>query len=297
MGQRERVRQNRQRINDFVSETIKLQGENPTMSPDLVARQAALNITEKDPEFDPGIVGGFQKFASGLDRGPSTVLTGPIAEGILNQPTGIDRAKIKEAILASQAARRGTAGPVKPTAEQKQRDSDLAIINRKTSNPTQVNEAKARVVASGQLVEPTAPKEQIDKGFSEIMDGLKKLSKVQKGDVLDRRFGKEAFDAGLEKAEEVGWEDGINPESVKRDFEEWWDEQFEAEKDQTFQKFQDRAEFQEVAKDTGIAAKIEEAFKAGTITQEQKKKIESGLAKDPTKAEQILQALQNRGAR
>lgn len=248
-GEREELRQKRQQINDFVSETIKLQGENPTMSPDLVSRQAALNISQKDPTFDPGIAGLFQKFAAGARPPDTTTLTGPIAEGLLSEPTGIRRDLIKaqiESTRALTAARTGATGPAKPTAAQKQRDSDIAVLNRKAATPTQRNEAKSRLLASGQLAEPNASKAEIDSDFSDIMDELKELSVVQKGDVLDRRFGKKAFDAGLKQATENAFKQGANPESVKTLFETWWDEQFEAEKGQIFQKFQDRSEFQEV---------------------------------------------------
>ena len=76
------------------------------------------------------------------------------------------------------------------------------------------------------------------------MDGLKERSKRQKGDILDKRFGKDAFDAGLKEAEDRAIKEGVDPGGIKGLFDIWWDEQFAKEEGQTFQKFQDRAEFQ-----------------------------------------------------
>lgn len=253
-GQRERLRQDRQRINDFVGETIKLQGENPTMSPDLVARQAALNITQKDPEFDPGIVGLTQRFASGLTPGPSTALTGPIAEGILSEPTGINRERIREAIDASRAARTGKVGGFKPTPGDIQRDKDTAILNdtnlRKgeTNSEGQKAAARDRLRKNPDLFRITASLDELDDEFAPIMKKLKDL-RVQRGK-FDKVFGKKAFDAGLKQAKENGLDDGVHEDSTEEEFGKWWDAQFEAEKDQTFQKFQDRAEFQDVEPET-----------------------------------------------
>ncbi len=243
LTQREKLRQDKQLTSDFVTESIRLM--NQGVDPDEAGRLAALTITEKGPTFDKGIAGLFQKFSS--PRGPSTTLTGPIASGILGEPTGIRRDVIKAQLEATQALtkqRRGVGGVVKPTAGQKQRDSDIAIVNREKATPTQKNEAKSRLLASGQLVEPNASKEEIDAEFSDVMDGLKELSKVQKGDVLDRRFGKDAFDAGLKESEDRALKEGVDPRSIKEKFNTWWDEQFAKEEGQTFQKFQDRKEFQ-----------------------------------------------------
>ena len=265
-GQREELRQKRQQINDFVSETIKLQGENPTMSPDLVSRQAALNISQKDPTFDTGIAGLFQKFAAGARPPDTTTLTGPITEGLLSEPTGIRREAIKAQIESSRAlaaSRTGAGGVVKPTPGQKQRDSDIAVLNRDAATPTQRNEAEQRLLASGELVEANADKAEIDSDFADIMDGLKDKRERFGAIGADKRFGKVAFDAGLKEVKDAALKEGVHPESIKLKFEEWWDEQFNAEEGQRFQKFQDRSEFQEEVAATGdvdVASLSDEAL-------------------------------------
>ena len=141
MGQREQVRQDKRMVNDFVTENIRLSGINETLppevqlSPDEVSQRAAANITNKGPQFSGGIAGGFQKFASRFTGGPSTTLTGPIAESLLKQPTGLRRDLIKAQIEASQARAAGSIA--KPTEGQRQRDSDMKIMGNEKATTGQ----------------------------------------------------------------------------------------------------------------------------------------------------------------
>ncbi|KKK51196.1 hypothetical protein LCGC14_3117360, partial [marine sediment metagenome] len=83
----------------------------------------------------------------------------------------------------------------------------------------------------------------------------------------------------------------IDPDTVKGEFEKWWDKQFAAEKGQKFQKFEDRAEFQAGSDAVSIASQIEAALKAGTITQEERDSAQRILVADPTTEQTIREAL------
>ena len=250
LGQREKIRQDSQRINDFVSETIRLTGEG--LEPDIAAQQAAVNITKKDPTFDPGIAGGFQRFASGLISGPSTTLTGPIAQTLLDQPTGINKEKVRAQIEASKAlAQSRTSIDITVGGEftegQKQRVKLVKIIEDDESE-NQLRSAEARQKLSELPKEDLLDFSDVDpkqaaKEFSGVMKGLKDLRERSATNKLDKRFGKEAFDAGLKEAVALGLNDGIDPDTIKVEFEKWWDKQFAAEKGQKFQKFEDQATF------------------------------------------------------
>lgn len=318
LGTQERLRQDRQSLSDFVSENLRLQGENAKLqpefqlSPDEISQRAALSVTQKDPQFAKGLQGVFQKFASGLTQGPSTALTGPIAEGLLKEPTGIRRELIRSQIEANRARRTGAARkPGELTAGQKQRDRLVKIIaDDETPSQRKANEARQKLkeLPKEDLFNlDSASKENIDKEFSKAMKGLGG-TRVQAGpNPLDKKFGAESYKQGLKKAIDVGLEDGVDPDAVEEAFNTWWDEQFLAEKGQVFQKFRPRSAFQEIESEfepepetktgTDISAQIEKALKAGTITQAQKDKIEAGLLKDPTKAEEILQALSKQGTK
>lgn len=267
LGERERLRQESQRITSFISENIQLTAENPELDPDQIARQAAVNVTQADPTFDKGLAGGFQKFASGLIPAPSTTLTEPIARGLLEEPTGIRKELIKAQLESTLALTRqrtapGAVEPEKPTAAAKQRDSDVRILNSDTATDIAKDEATGRLLRSDELVAVNESPQELDKVFSKIMDGLKKLQIKAKGDILDKKFGKDAFDQGLKDAQEQGLKEGVHPESVKQEFEKWWDQQFQKEKSQVFQKFQDRKEFQAIAE-------TDTAFDVKQLTDEQ----------------------------
>lgn len=301
LGEREEIRQNKQRISNFISENIRLTAENEKLqpesrlSPDEISQQAALKVTEAEPEFAKGLLGGIQRFAGGLRPGPSTTLTGPIAKGLLDLPTGLRKDLIKAQIEATRGLATSRVGTGK-AAKKRKRDAALRVIQSDKSTPTQVNEAKDELLTGGLLAKINESPEEVDKEFSKIMKGKKRIR--AKGNILDKKFGEEAFGEGLKEAIEAGFEEGVHPESITENFEKWWDAQFAEEKGQPFQKFQDRAEFQDVdavidaekkvTVSEDLSVKIEAALKAGTITQDDKKSIESGLAKDPSKQQQVL---------
>ena len=285
LAEREQVRQDRQRISDFITENIRLTGENPDMDPDQIAQQAAANVTAKEPQFSGGIAGGFQRFASRLGPGgPSTALTGPIAGELLNQPTGLRADVIKEQILASQASRQQKAdAPEKPTAGQRQRDSDITIVNSSKSTPGQKTEARERLKSSPDLFEVNESDEELAKEFQKVLKGKKK---IKSGRTLDKVFGKEAFDAALEEAIENGLKEGASPESVTQAFENFWDEQFQKEKGQKFQKFQDRKEFA-----SSIEEALQKALKAGTIDAGDVEKARKLIKDNPANEAKVLELL------
>ena len=250
IGLREKNRQDKVNINKFLTRTIELTGQG--LDPDIASQQAAIEISQQDPQFDKGIAGGFQRFASGLNRAPSTTLTGPIAQQLLSQPVGLDAAKIKaqierdRAFTAQKIAGKQTE-PFKKTPEQKQRDSDIKILDTGKASGGQIREAQERLKA----LPPGTLFDINEKGaaeaFEKVFDKLKPEITRQKNVVFgfdDKVFGKESFDLGLEAAINEGLKDGIDPASMEREYIKWWDSKVEGQKGQKFQEFQARTEFE-----------------------------------------------------
>ncbi len=302
LSQQEELRQNRQRTSDFISENIRLQGENAKLqpefqlSPDEISQRAALSVTQKDPQFAKGLQGAFQKFASGLTPGPSTMLTGPIAEGLLSEPTGIRRDLIKSQIEATRALATSRTGVEEgPTKEDKARDRDIAIVTREKAPGGQKNQAFARLRKNKALFKITASVEETDEIFRPRMEKLKDLKIKAPGNIFrkiggDKMFGKEAFDAGLEKAKLEGLRQGVHEDSTEEAFVAWWDAEAAKEDPKGFgREFQPTSEFRDT--DVDILTQIEEALKAGTVTQEERDTAIKALQTDPTKADVIREAL------
>ncbi len=264
VSEREKIRQSRKQLNDFVTETIRLTGTG--LEPDLAAQQAAVNITKRDPTFDPGLLGGFQRFASGIDPGPSTTLTEPIANKFLADPTGIDRERIKAGIEASEASVRAsdaladsrkTVAATKPgqlTDDEKTRDRLASIIGTidRSKNPEQKSAKRAEALKlMSQLPKESllalsgAESEDIDTEFSTVMKGLSKKLRINtKGNVFNEMWGETAFDRALRDAQDQALSEGVDPDTVQPIFEKWWD--FKAQASGFKREFQPRSEFQDI---------------------------------------------------
>ena len=272
MGQREQLRQDKQSINDFVTENIRLSGINETLppevqlTPDQVSQRAAANITNKGPQFSEGLAGGFQKFANRFTGGPSNVLTGPVASKLLGpseEPTGIRRDLIRQQIESSQAL----------TAQRKQK-----------LEGTGEDSAKASLGKSAMT--------------SFLNKGIKSQPKIDRKGTWDNIYGEEAYRNILEKAQEEREAYGMSATETTQFVNKWWDTQYDKKKGTKWQHVQDRQVFdpaptpeQKVAIDQidpAIFAEITEAVNDGTLTDDEIKSIEAGLEADPTKAQQIV---------
>ncbi len=311
LGKQERLRQDRQNLSDFVSENLRLQGENAKLpedlqlSPDEISQRAALSVTQKDPQFAKGLQGAFQKFASGLTPGPSTMLTGPIAEGLLSEPTGIRRDLIKSQIEATRALATSRTGVEEgPTKEDKARDRDIAIVTREKAPGGQKNQAFARLRKNKALFKITASVEETDEIFRPITEGLKDLKVKVPGAIVDKMFGKEAFDAGLKEAKLEGLRQGVHEDSTEEAFVAWWDAEAAKKDPKGFgREFQPTSEFRDTGVDaitgaakiapqeTGIAELIENARKAGSINQEELASIQRALQNNPDSEAEIRKRL------
>ena len=282
MGQREQLRQDRQSVNDFITENIRLSGINETLppevqlSPDEVSQRAAANITNKGAQFDKGIAGGFQKFSSRFTGGPSTVLTGPIAEGLLNQPTGIRKDLIKAQIEASQALT--------------QRRGELTATERKAQETA---DTKKSLVIKG-----------LSTSFNKSLKGQPKIDR--KGSLADNIYGEEAYNSVMKDAQANREAFGLSAAETAGFVNQWWDNKYDTRKGKTWQHVQDRQAFapekpvtpEEQAAisqiDPAVFDEITAAVYDGTLTPEEIKTIEVGLKADPTKADAVLQLIRTR---
>ena len=272
MGQREQLRQDKQSINDFVTENIRLSGINETLppevqlTPDQVSQRAAANISNKDPQYSGGIAGGFQKFASRFTGGPSTALTGPIASKLLDrsgEPTGIRRDLIKQQIESSRAL----------TAQRKQKLEGTGEDSAKTA------------------LTKTALTSFLNKA-------VKGQPKIDRKGTLDNIYGEEAYRNVMKKAMGNKDEFGLSALEALGEVSRWWDKKFTDKEGKTWQHVQDRQAFSTEATPEeaqalaqiapAILNEIVEAIYDGTLKRDEGKTIEAGLKADPTKAQQIV---------
>jgi hypothetical protein len=68
--------------------------------------------------------------------------------------------------------------------------------------------------------------------------------------VTDKVLGEEAYNEILKEAVGRTEQDGISPETVKAEFDKWWDAQYDKKRGQKFQKFQNRMEFEGARQET-----------------------------------------------
>jgi len=315
IGQREKIRQDRQQINDFVAETIRIQGENKGLTKDEVFQLASERIISKGPQFSGGLAGVGQKFSSKFMGGPSTALSGPLAERAFDEPTGIRRDAITAQIEANQALteqrKAGTAaGTIKATPGQKQRDADIKIINDEKATPGAIEEAKARLLQSADLFAPTLSVEDNDEDFRALLKdkAVKGLKIDVAGAKFDNQFGEEAFNKALELAKEKALKVGVSPDAVEQQFGEWWDAEAAKENPKGFGRLvQPRSEFKgeiqtlpaetdnlgtpQILPDTDLSPAIIQALKAGSINQQEFDSAKKILGQDPNKQADVLKAL------
>ncbi len=144
--------------------------------------------------------------------------------------------------------------PFKKTSEETQRDRDIAFLNKGEGKPFQLREAEERLKAlpPGNLIQLT-PSKEIDKIFEKLtrsfIGKIKPTStrETSKGRT-DRVFGQADFETLVQEAIKMGLKDGVDPASMEAMVLEWWNRQFEKEKDEEFQKF----EKSETASPTGL---------------------------------------------
>lgn len=286
IGKREKVRQDRSLTNRFVARALELEGEG--LERDEATRQAATEVTNAPTQFDEGIEGFLQRVAAGtLPKGKSTLLTGPVAEQNLQEPSGSRRDLIKAQITGQESLAK----------------------RRESLNAEAAKKKEGKTAETGGL-----SKETVIKALPDIFNkAVSKAPKVKrKGTKFDKVFGADAYRQLAQSTLDQKDKLGLSTTETLNELNKWWDAQFAKEKGQRFQKFQDRKEFdtkaieglageeltpeEQAAKDQidpTIFDEIQAAVDDGTISGEELKIIEDGLLADPTKAEQVLQRIKN----
>ncbi len=173
----------------------------------------------------------------------------------------------------------------KKTSEETQRDRDIAFLNKGEGKPFQDREAEERLKAlpPGNLIQLTPASKKFDNIFSKLTNifvgeikptATRKTEKFPKGRT-DKIFGQADFETLVVESIKVGLKEGIDSASMEAAVLEWWKRQFEKEKDQAFQKFQNPAEFQQISEPTDSEpSTADELKKLGTReAYEQGKKL------------------------
>lgn len=217
------------------------------LNPEASLDEIIASISSQGTQFDEGIAGFIQRFASGAG-GQGTVLPELQARSITQPTTTLspaERAKA-ERVKAGLLPRAGTGTTTKPTQatpEEKDRDRNAAVIERelKKKNPRQglVADATKRLLESTVLRQIELG--GFDDAFQSLIDELKPEVTRRQGFLgigRDKVFGQETFDELLESATLEGLKDGIDPKSIEAALLEWWNRQADKEEGQEFQKFE-----------------------------------------------------------
>lgn len=87
-------------------------------------------------------------------------------------------------------------------------------------------------------------RDELGEVFKTVMKGQPKIT-VKKFGKDDKRFGAEAYEGALKDAIVRGSHTGLDAATVKAEFDQWWDANYDSERDDRFQKFSSRDTFQE----------------------------------------------------
>ena len=236
-----------------------------TLSPQQILQKALL------AKIDPKTAAGL---AQALGRSATTL-------------TGQEQAKAERigVGLLPRATQPKLTEPFKKTSEETQRDRDIAFLNKGKGKPFQDREAEERLKAlpPGNLIQLTPASKKFDNIFSKLTNifvgeikptATRKTEKFPKGRT-DKIFGQADFETLVVESIKVGLKEGIDSASMEAAVLEWWKRQFEKEKDQAFQKFQNPAEFQQISEPTDSEpSTADELKKLGTReAYEQGKKL------------------------
>lgn len=214
--------------------------------------------------------------------------------------TPVQEAQIKasEALATSRTIGKKTP-PTQATPEEKDRDRNAAVIERelKKKNPRQglIADATKRLLESKVLRQIETG--GFDDAFQALIDELKpETTRRHKflGIFPDKVFGQETFDELLESAVLEGLKDGIDPKSIEAALLEWWNRQFEKEKDQEFQKFAKIETGEPAGLEQSPEQIIQQAAEEGLLTPEDVESITAGLQADPSKLQDVLDLIERK---
>ena len=237
-----------------------------------------------------GLAGIIQRITG---AGQSTVIP-ELQASRITTPTQEASIRASDALTASRTAGKTTPA-FKKTSEEIQRDRDIKFLDDDKGLPFQKKEARDRLKALplGNLVR-LEPSKENDKGFVKLtrlfIGEIKPTAtrKTKKG-FTDKIFGQADFETLVNESINESLKEGIRPASVRPVVLEWWTRQFEKEKDQPFQKFQNPAEFQQSPEEI-----IQQAADEGLLTPEDVQSITTGIQADPSKLQDVIDMIERK---
>ena len=199
--------------------------------------------------------------------------------------------RIREGLLA-RATASTTTEPFKKTPEEIQRDRDIKFLDDGKGKPFQLREAEDRLRAlpAGNLIQ-VEPSKENDKIFAKLTRSFigeikPTATRTTAKGRTDKVFGQADFETLVAESVKEGLKDGVDPASMEATVLEWWNRQFEKEKDQEFQKFQ------KIEQDpTQIIA---QAAQEGLLSEEDVQSITAGLQADPSKLQDVLDLIERK---
>jgi hypothetical protein len=287
LGETERQRQDQQIANDILG-VIEAGGG---------AEDIARVIQSRQVEYSEGVPGIIQKLSSGF-AGPSQITTGlaaRTAERAMDPMAGLKEIFLRSRIDATDALTeaRGRSGknqrqPFQQTPEEKAYDRDIKVLTNDKATEGQKKLARQRIALNP--VAQTTFQGGMD--YSQLLDETEDLTEEVRANKWyapkDKVYGTKAYNRMLDTAVIEGTAKGYSAASIEADFNRWWDEQYEKEEGQSYQKFGKRPGYDE--KSAQVKTKT-----AGGIREATEEEIDALIAEFGGNEKMIRQAAKTRG--
>ena len=110
----------------------------------------------------------------------------------------------------------------------------------------------------------------------------------------DEVYGVQAYDNMLKAAIGQGKEKGIPAVQIQKELNSWWDEKYEAEKDQSYQKYVDRSTFMETGMD-GLTAQAHQQYQPDQVAQQPQPQPQQQTASQDPALNEMYESQQYKG--
>lgn len=235
LGQAEGIRQKRAQTQNV----LDLLGQGKGI--DEIAGSLA---TPGPTQFDPGFKGILQRVGSPFAMKPDPLDAISAALGVRGQQSLI---AARES-LTGQRETTAAEGPKLTVAGQKRNDAtNIRKLNNPKVNFNQSLTALNELSQSQQLNDTLLRNDETDDLFKKAVKGAKDARETRKGGgkfgISDEINGQAVYVKAFTDIISEATTAGFTPQSTLQAFNSFWDERFNAEKGQGFQKFGDRAAF------------------------------------------------------
>ena len=207
---------------------------------DAIARTQAGGATPRVTGFGPidSLLGGLNPNVPTFnDTSIEDMIAGLAVKDMFRDPMEDEyrRAQIDSAKALAQSRSRLANKPAPSMTPEEQEVIDLMAKLEKTDDPSAIS-----IIEKALSRNPVYQRRHAEEGLSALpslfpglVEGKPRIKRV----FGDKVYGDEAYASGLEASIEKGKEYGLDASIVQSMFDAWWDEKYQAEQGQRFQKY------------------------------------------------------------